>query len=106
MIRGNWDAIELGLELAADALPGRRKSVKTLAVFCELARQELGLPARITHQDLWFLEQRALRKLRVASQCRTFAEFQEAITAKQSWYAGNSGGGAGGSEARRIESAV
>ena len=80
MIRGNETAIGLGLEIAAATLPRVPKSVKTIAVFCEVVRQELNLPTQpIRHQDIFFLEHRALRKMRSRSRCRTLDDFASRV---------------------------
>ena len=67
MIRGNELAIDLGLEVLLALHPGESVSQFEVAAYCDAAREVLGLTTKpFQHQDLYFLEQRALRKMQRA----------------------------------------
>jgi hypothetical protein len=75
MIRGNETAIDLGLELLLAVKPGEAVSTYVMAAYCDAAREVLGLPTEpIRHQDFFFLEHRALRRMRAASERRRRAD--------------------------------
>src|SRR5206468_6048846 len=69
MIRGNERAIDLGLSVLAAVSPaGRCHTLDEITLVCEEARNVLKCsPHRITRQDFWFLEHRALQKLQRAA---------------------------------------
>src|ERR1043165_992840 len=75
MIRGNELAIDLGLEVLLALKPGEAISQIEVAAWCDAAREVLGVTTKpFQHQDLYFLEQRAIAKLRTAATNREPAE--------------------------------
>ena len=71
MIRGNELAIDLGLELLLALKPGQALSKTEMAAYCDAAREILGLTTKpFTKQDMFFLEDRALLKMRKAMRGR------------------------------------
>jgi hypothetical protein len=67
MIRGNETAIDLALDVLAAERPGEAVSQVEIAAYIDAAREILGLPTkRFRQNDLFFLEQRALKRMRQA----------------------------------------
>lgn len=65
MIRGNEPAIDLGLELLSALKPNCALTTDEITAHIDAAREVLGLQTKpFQRQDLWFLEHRALRKMR------------------------------------------
>jgi len=78
MIRGNEIAIDLGLEVLLALRPDRPLSSGEVAAYCDAAREVLGLPTKpFQKQDLFFLEHRALNKMR--RHCRANPELKQVV---------------------------
>lgn len=80
MISGNEKAIDLGLELAHTLFPNQSISQPLLAGLIDYSRQILGLQTKpFNCQDLFYLEHRALQKMKRASHVKSSVDWAERL---------------------------